>query len=102
MYSKPNRELRTQFCKEKNIQCLLSLFFNLKTFYVAPPPKRAKSSCLSKICQGMHLNLKRVNFYHNMKKLDKFVSVTKYLGELNRKDSELYPELKDQKEINIY
>lgn len=42
----------------------------------------------------MHLNLKRVNFYHNMKKLDKFVSVTKYLEELNRKDSELYPEFK--------
>ena len=67
IYSKPVRELHTQFCREKNIQCSLSLFFNLKPFHVAPPTEREKLSCLCKICENIHLLLKGVKISRSAK-----------------------------------
>ena len=50
----------------------------------------------------MHLLLKVVNSYRKIKILDNFVSVAKYQEELNIKNSELFSESKNQKEINYY
>ena len=68
----------------KKIQFSLRLFFNLRPFYNTPPIGKGKLSCLFKICHSIHLLLKGVISYCKIKKLDNFVSVKKYLEELNK------------------
>ena len=85
----------------KGLHCSFITFFRYKPFYMTPPTEREKESCLCMKCQNVHLLLRGINTYRNMKKITKRYSVTQFIRSNPKNDTDTFPEYNDMKEKTV-